>query len=222
MTRFFGNASSFSKVSFILTIFAMGIHCGGYSTHYWMKSHTISNALDFTVGLWKVRNCSGYYGALCYDSAIPDTYYTDLLVVTQALESCTLVMLVIMMIVSAFYVTSPAVRILKTAVVILIMGLVSFLLSAGGTIAWMFNIPDKHYPYWSMGLTVIAAAIAILCSVLMIPDIRRYDYDVIKKEHEERKEKRKKKKDEERAEAIREKFSSKYKKKWEPSAKSKV
>ena len=49
----------------------------------------------------------------------------DLLVVTQALESCTLVMMFIMLIVTAFYVTSPAVRILKTAVAILIMGFVS-------------------------------------------------------------------------------------------------
>ena len=99
---------------------------------------------------------------------------------------------------------------------------ISVLFTAAGTAIWLQNIPDKHFPYWSMGLTIIAAAIAILCSVLMIPDIRRYDYDVIKKEQEERKEKHKQKKMEKRAEELREKFSSKYKKKWEPGAKTKL
>ena len=94
--------------------------------------------------------------------------------------------------------------------------------SAGGILAWMFNIPEKHYPYWSMGLTAISATTCILCSVLMIPDIRRYDYDELQKEQRERREKRKQRKEEERAEALREKFSSKYKKKWDPAAKSTV
>lgn len=76
MTRFFGNASGFSKVSFVLLIFAIGLHCGGYSTNYWMKYHTLDDKLDFTIGLWKVRNCSGYYGAICYDTVIPDSYKT--------------------------------------------------------------------------------------------------------------------------------------------------
>lgn len=45
-----------------------------------------------------------------------------------------------------------------------------------------------------MGLTVVAAAIFLLCGILMIPDIRKFDYDYIQQKKQLRKEKKKKRK----------------------------
>lgn len=67
-------------------------------------------------------------------------------------------------------------------------------LEIAGAAVWTFNLPARHYVFWSMGLTVVAAAIFLLCGILMIPDIRKFDYDYIQLKKQLRKEKKKKRK----------------------------
>lgn len=67
----------------------------------------------------------------------------------------------------------------------------------GGTVTWTLNLPSNHYVYLSMGLTLFAGSISLLVGVLMIQDIRMFDYEGIRLKKEARREKkeaRKKKK----------------------------
>ena len=41
---------------------------------------------------------------------------------------------------------------------------------------WILNLPEYHYPNWSLGLTVFAWTLSITSGILLIPDIRQYDY----------------------------------------------
>lgn len=46
---------------------------------------------------------------------------------------------------------------------------------------WVVNCPEYHYPSWSFGLTVFAVTMNITAAILLIPDVREYDYkDLLK------------------------------------------
>lgn len=48
-------------------------------------------------------------------------------------------------------------------------------------VVWIVELPEHHYPGWSIGLTVFACALCITAAILLIPDIREYDYkDLLK------------------------------------------
>ena len=53
---------------------------------------------------------------------------------------------------------------------------VSALLSIAGMAVWILDLPEYHYPNWSMGLTVFAVILSLTSAILLIPDIRQYDY----------------------------------------------
>jgi len=66
----------------------------------------------------------------------------------------------------------------------------SVLLEFVGAITWCLNLPEKHYVFWSMGVTLVAASIYMLCAVLMIPDIRAFDYQYIRMRKQAKKQKK--------------------------------
>lgn len=41
---------------------------------------------------------------------------------------------------------------------------------------WIMNLPEYHYANWSLGLTVFACTLSITSGILLIPDVRQYDY----------------------------------------------
>lgn len=45
-----------------------------------------------------------------------------------------------------------------------------------GVVVWVINTPEYHYPSWSFGLTVFAVTLNITAAILLIPDVREYDY----------------------------------------------
>ena len=52
---------------------------------------------------------------------------------------------------------------------------------------WIINCPEFHYPSWSFGLTVFAVTLNITSAILLIPDVREYDYkDLLKVCYRER------------------------------------
>ena len=53
---------------------------------------------------------------------------------------------------------------------------VSAMSSVAGMTVWITDLPEYHYPNWSMGLTVFAITLTITSAILLIPDIRQYDY----------------------------------------------
>ena len=59
---------------------------------------------------------------------------------------------------------------------LILLNHVSALTSISGMITWIKNLPENHYPNWSMGLTVFAITMAITSTILLIPDICQYDY----------------------------------------------
>ena len=65
------------------------------------------------------------------------------------------------------------------------------LLNVGGMVSWIVNLPENHFVYYSFGLTVMAAAICMVVAVLMIRDIRQFDYDGIKTKKTKKREKKK-------------------------------
>ena len=46
-----------------------------------------------------------------------------------------------------------------------------------GMAVWTSNLPEYHYPNWSMGLAVFASTLSITSAILLIQDIRQYDYE---------------------------------------------
>lgn len=70
---------------------------------------------------------------------------------------------------------------------------VAVVLGIVGAVLWMVNLPEKHYVFWSMGLTLVASSIFLLCGILMVPDIRKFDYEYIKLKRRQKKEKKAKK-----------------------------
>lgn len=50
--------------------------------------------------------------------------------------------------------------------------------SISGMVVWLLNIGqfENHYANWSMGLTVFAITLSVTAAILLIPDIRQYDY----------------------------------------------
>ena len=57
--------------------------------------------------------------------------------------------------------------------------MVSFILASSaiaGMTVWTLNLPEYHYPNWSMGLAVFASTLSITSAILLISDIRQYDY----------------------------------------------
>ena len=41
---------------------------------------------------------------------------------------------------------------------------------------WIMNLPEYHYANWSLGLAVFACTLSITSGILLIPDVRQYDY----------------------------------------------
>ena len=41
---------------------------------------------------------------------------------------------------------------------------------------FILDLPEYHYPNWSLGLTVLAFILSLISTVLLIPDVRQYDY----------------------------------------------
>ncbi|KAL3867391.1 hypothetical protein ACJMK2_044597 [Sinanodonta woodiana] len=173
---FCGDASSWAKVSFLLVITALGLHTTGFATNAWMTRTTVRDKYNFMIGLWKMTNCSGYYQAPCQDASFPGSYYNHLVIATRAFASSTLIMLFVASAMTGFYVASERARTRGLAIAIIVVDFVGGVFSLTGIVVWVTSLPAWHYPNWSMGLVVLALALVIISGVLLIPDIREYDY----------------------------------------------
>ena len=56
------------------------------------------------------------------------------------------------------------------------ISIVTVALNVGGAVAWIFNVPSKHFVFWSMGLSLSGAALFMICGILMVRDFRMFDY----------------------------------------------
>ncbi|XP_045216209.2 uncharacterized protein LOC123566311 [Mercenaria mercenaria] len=178
---FCGEASTWAKVGLLLMIIALGLHCAGYGTNYWMARNTARDKMNFGIGLWKMTNCSGYYNAPCTDGDIPDSYMKTYLKVVRGMESIALILILVPTICLLFYVGSQRSRTRGMAVAVMTIIFIAAASSITGMIVWISKVPDYHYPGWSMGLTVFACTLCITAAILLIPDIREYDYkDMLK------------------------------------------
>lgn len=173
---FCGDASAWSKVALIVILVALGLHSGGYGTNYWMARYTVRDTLNFGVGLWRVTNCSGSYGAPCTDSDVPSVYITSNMQATRALEGVALGLLFVTTVCLVFYVGTERSRTRGMAIAIMMLALFAALSSIAGMVVWIIDLPEYHYPNWSMGLTVFAITLSITSAILLVPDIRQYDY----------------------------------------------
>ncbi|KAH3776732.1 uncharacterized protein LOC127845539 [Dreissena polymorpha] len=173
---FCGLASAWAKLAFLLLLPAIAIHCAGLATPYWMKVTTVSSRVNVTVGLWKQVNCSGEIGAPCYGEPLAAVYKTNLLTVTRTLECMAIVPAFLAIVLSVYYVTSPTVRTQRVTVWIMTSSFLAMALNVGGAVAWIFNVPSKHFVFWSMGLSLSGAALFMICGILMVRDFRMFDY----------------------------------------------
>ncbi|KAL4227762.1 hypothetical protein ACF0H5_013198 [Mactra antiquata] len=178
---FCGEASSWAKVGLVLLVLAFGLHCAGYGTNYWMVRHTARDNLNFGIGLWEYTNCSGSYKAPCSFGDFPSEYKEDYVKAVQAMESCGLIIMFVSMICLTFYVASRRSRTRGLAIAILILLFASAGFIVIGMIVWLACMPTNHYGGWSMGLTVFSSTLCITVAIMLIPDIRLYDYkDILK------------------------------------------
>lgn len=187
---FCGRATWWAKAAFVLLFPAIAIHCAGIGTPYWMKTSMTSNKINITFGLWKMVNCSGNLSDPCVGSELPSSYRTDLLTATRGLECSVLIPLTLALTLSFFYVASPGARTQMVAAWVMLLSFFCFALIIAGTITWLQNIPNNHYVFWSMGLTVFAGSICMIVGVLMIPDVRKFDYEGARMKEEARRERR--------------------------------
>ncbi|KAK3610169.1 hypothetical protein CHS0354_038807 [Potamilus streckersoni] len=173
---FCGDASSWAKVSFLLVITALGLHTTGFATNAWMTRTTVRDKYNFMIGLWKMTNCSGYYQAPCEDTSFPGSYYSNLVIMTRAFASSALIIVFVTCAMTGFYVGSERARTRGLAITIIVVDFVGAAFAVAGIVAWIISLPAWHYPNWSMGLVVLALVLVIIAGVLLIPDVREYDY----------------------------------------------
>lgn len=173
---FCGDASAWSKVALIVILVALGLHSGGYGTNYWMARYTVRDTLNFGVGLWRVTNCSGSYKAPCYEYDVPAVYITKYMQATRALEGVALGLLFVTSVCLTFYVGTTRSRTRGMAISIMVLAFLAAVGSITGMAVWIMNLPEYHYANWSLGLTVFACTLSITSGILLIPDVRQYDY----------------------------------------------
>ncbi|XP_060576916.1 uncharacterized protein LOC132734229 [Ruditapes philippinarum] len=178
---FCGEASTWAKLSLLLLVLAFSLHCTGYGTNYWMARNTARDKSNFGIGLWKMTDCSGSYKAPCTDGDIPDSYMKKYVKAVRGMESIALILIFVPTICLAFYVGSQRSRTRGMAIAIISLVLGAVVFSIIGMIVWLAYMPEFHYAGWSMGLTVFAITLCITAAIILIPDIREYDYkDMLK------------------------------------------
>ena len=69
-----GGATRWAKVAFIIFLIGLALFLASYGTRYWMQSESIDLNVVYAVGLWRIENCSGGYGAACSIYEVPSTY----------------------------------------------------------------------------------------------------------------------------------------------------
>ncbi|XP_052794005.1 uncharacterized protein LOC128227471 [Mya arenaria] len=178
---FCGLASTWAKVAAVMVVASMGLHASGYGTNYWMARYTVRDKLNFGIGLWKMTNCSGGHNYPCSDSDFPSTYNNTKVTVVRVFESLVLIMILVCMVCLIFYVGSIRSRTRGMAIAVMSMLFLAATFGVNGMAVWVTQVPQYHYPSWSFGLTVFAITVNITAAILLIPDVREYDYkDLLK------------------------------------------
>ncbi|KAL4234380.1 hypothetical protein ACF0H5_006027 [Mactra antiquata] len=188
--EFCGQASGWSKFSLLFLLAAIAIQCTAIGTPCWMKSCKINNSVNITIGLWRMVNCSGSLTLPCRGMSLTSNYETNLMHTTRQLELTVLLFIVLAAILSFFYVTSPGARTQRVAAWVMLLSFFSMGFAIAGIVVWILNLPDDHYMYWSAGMAAMAGAMCMVSGILIIQDIRMFDYNGIRRKHDLKKAKK--------------------------------
>ncbi|KAL4227275.1 hypothetical protein ACF0H5_012721 [Mactra antiquata] len=169
----FGTASIWAKITLVLIAISLILQIVAIATIGWMSSQTTSESVQYSMGLWKARNCTST--GSCDTIDIPSTYQSSALKATIAFEMMFMVVIFLTLVVSASYVATERFRELPLAISIIVGCFISVFLSVIGMIIWLSQVPSQHYPGYSFGLTIVAMALMLLAGLLMIPDVRQYN-----------------------------------------------
>ncbi|XP_052069347.1 uncharacterized protein LOC127708496 [Mytilus californianus] len=164
-----GDASTWAKVAAILELIGLPLFISGYATPAWMVSETIRELLDVSIGLWQTNDCSS---GSCKTSSVPDSYKNGSFLGTQALESLAMVGYILATIFIVIYVATEKARTRCFAITIMTFSLASTFFCVIGMIIWLVEIPTSYFGSWSLGLTIVAAALYVVASCLLIRDLR--------------------------------------------------
>lgn len=164
-----GDASNWAKIATLLEIIGLPLFLSGFGTPAWMVSETILAKLDLSTGLWQTLDCSS---GSCHSTSIPDYYKNGSFTATQAFECVALAGYVLATAFMIIYFATEKARTRCFAITIMTFGLGSTFFCVIGMIVWLIQIPSKHFGSWSLGLTLVAAAMYVVASCLLIRDLK--------------------------------------------------
>lgn len=160
-----GTASWWAKLACIALICAFFLFVAGFATVSWMV-YRISGS-GVRVGLFQSQAC---VSNTCTTTSVDESFQTDAFKATKAFEIMALILYILLPVMVCLYVYLAALRTYGLAVAMIVMCFIAALFTFIGMICWLAYIPDPYVVSYSMGLTVMAAILAVIAGLLLIPD----------------------------------------------------
>jgi len=168
-----GGASGWSQLSLVLLALALAVHVAGWATTAWMTYETTNGVISVDVGLWQMESCTS---GSCTSASVADQYATDAFNAVRAMETVAFCLSVLALVLLLVYVCSHVDGRHSFALVLLVLMYAAGTLSFIGMLIFVTNVPSPFDVSWSLGLTVIALTLMLICGTLMIPDAFEPDY----------------------------------------------
>ncbi|KAK3594348.1 hypothetical protein CHS0354_019257 [Potamilus streckersoni] len=161
-----GDASNWAKFALIVMSIATVLDIVGVATTSWMVYKVSGSSIR--VGLWRMSACTG---TTCTENEVAEALKGDTFIATQALEILAIILFVVLPVVIGVYVHASSVRGKQLNIVAMVMCFAATSLTVVGTIVWLLYIPHPYVCSYSMGLTVLAAILASISGLLLVPDL---------------------------------------------------
>ncbi|KAH3837342.1 uncharacterized protein LOC127879473 [Dreissena polymorpha] len=163
---FCGTASLWAKLAFLAIVIGLILFIVGFATPSWMVYQVTTTSIR--VGLFQMKTCTAN---ACAEEGVNSALKNDDFTVTQAFEILTFIMLLFATIAISVYVFAPGSRSKCLAITCVAFAFTASFLGFVGMICWLVYVPSPYKTSWSMGLTVLAAILACIAGLLIIPDI---------------------------------------------------
>ncbi|VDI08769.1 Hypothetical predicted protein [Mytilus galloprovincialis] len=161
----FGTSTGWAKWAFVIMCIAPILFIVGFATNYWMQNDSTTVT---SVGLWKAQTCTS---GTCDTQSVPSSYKNDNFRATQAFEIMALIMFLATPVFLGIYVFAAGARTYNYAVFCMVMCFVTAAIALIGVFIWLAYIPTNFYMAWSCGMVILAAIMAIIAGLLLIPEL---------------------------------------------------
>ncbi|XP_060555835.1 uncharacterized protein LOC132716551 [Ruditapes philippinarum] len=161
-----GSASLWAIIALVVAIIAMILDIVGVATISWMVYQITTNSIR--VGLFRMKSC---VAKACTEGDVNSGFKDANFTATQGFEILALILLLLAPIALCVYVCVRSMRGTCLAYTAMIMLFTAAFFCFVGMICWLSYVPDPYVVSYSLGLTVIAAILACIAGLLIIPEV---------------------------------------------------